>query len=209
MHMMEIDMHSPSFRTLRQNKRARSPDISQNLHDRPSKRLSIAVNADTFPPLSFPLAYSTAARPVTPTHSYNGAEEHWVMRTRSLSLQQIELEQPEQHPSADTDESMNLDPDEPALQAPQPIRQQQFPVLQHPELQPPILVSHAPPLQHPCASAPPHASAFMLAAPMQATPTPPLPAGDGQAARRLRFTMGPRPDCEKCRLGVPGHYAHF
>ncbi|KAH9052563.1 hypothetical protein EDB87DRAFT_427713 [Lactarius vividus] len=27
--------------------------------------------------------------------------------------------------------------------------------------------------------------------------------------RRSRFTMGPRPDCEKCRLGVPGHYAHF
>ena len=27
--------------------------------------------------------------------------------------------------------------------------------------------------------------------------------------RRSRFTMGPRPDCDKCRLGVPGHYAHF
>ncbi|KAI9446725.1 hypothetical protein H4582DRAFT_1907887 [Lactarius indigo] len=27
--------------------------------------------------------------------------------------------------------------------------------------------------------------------------------------RRSRFTMGPRPGCEKCRLGVPGHYAHF
>jgi hypothetical protein len=27
--------------------------------------------------------------------------------------------------------------------------------------------------------------------------------------RRSRFSMGPRPDCDKCRLGVPGHYAHF
>jgi len=27
--------------------------------------------------------------------------------------------------------------------------------------------------------------------------------------RRSRFTIGPRPDCNKCRLGVPGHYAHF
>jgi len=27
--------------------------------------------------------------------------------------------------------------------------------------------------------------------------------------RRSRFTMGPRPDCDKCLLGVPGHYAHF
>ncbi len=30
-----------------------------------------------------------------------------------------------------------------------------------------------------------------------------------QQVRRSRFTMGPRPDCEKCRLEVPGHYAHF
>ncbi|KAF8479151.1 hypothetical protein DFH94DRAFT_42732 [Russula ochroleuca] len=29
------------------------------------------------------------------------------------------------------------------------------------------------------------------------------------STRRSRFTMGPRPDCDKCRLGVPGHYAHF
>ena len=29
------------------------------------------------------------------------------------------------------------------------------------------------------------------------------------STRRTRFTMGPRPDCDKCRLGVPGHYAHF
>ncbi|PSS22647.1 hypothetical protein PHLCEN_2v3013 [Hermanssonia centrifuga] len=27
--------------------------------------------------------------------------------------------------------------------------------------------------------------------------------------RRQRFTMGPRSDCEKCRLGVPGHWMHF
>lgn len=39
----------------------------------------------------------------------------------------------------------------------------------------------------------------------------PQPTQQQQQAplRRSRFTMGPRPDCEKCRLGVPGHYAHF
>ncbi|KAF8271809.1 hypothetical protein EI94DRAFT_489129 [Lactarius quietus] len=38
----------------------------------------------------------------------------------------------------------------------------------------------------------------------------PQPSQQQQAPpRRSRFTMGPRPDCEKCRLGVPGHYAHF
>lgn len=28
-------------------------------------------------------------------------------------------------------------------------------------------------------------------------------------AGRLAFTMGPRNDCEKCRMGVKGHYAHL
>ncbi|KAH9028249.1 hypothetical protein EDB85DRAFT_2257088 [Lactarius pseudohatsudake] len=38
----------------------------------------------------------------------------------------------------------------------------------------------------------------------------PQPSQQQQAPpRRSRFTLGPRPDCEKCRLGVPGHYAHF
>jgi hypothetical protein len=27
--------------------------------------------------------------------------------------------------------------------------------------------------------------------------------------RKQRFTMGPRSDCEKCRLGVKGHWMHF
>lgn len=27
--------------------------------------------------------------------------------------------------------------------------------------------------------------------------------------RKQRFTMGPRSDCEKCRLGVKGHWAHY
>lgn len=27
--------------------------------------------------------------------------------------------------------------------------------------------------------------------------------------KKQRFTMGPRSDCEKCRLGVPGHYSHL
>jgi hypothetical protein len=27
--------------------------------------------------------------------------------------------------------------------------------------------------------------------------------------RKQRFTMGPRTDCEKCRLGVKGHWVHY
>lgn len=37
----------------------------------------------------------------------------------------------------------------------------------------------------------------------------PQPSRQQAPPRRSRFTMGPRPDCEKCRLGIPGHYAHF
>ncbi len=29
------------------------------------------------------------------------------------------------------------------------------------------------------------------------------------STRRQRFTMGPRADCEKCRMGVKGHWIHF
>ncbi|KAH9923962.1 uncharacterized protein BXZ73DRAFT_103694 [Epithele typhae] len=42
----------------------------------------------------------------------------------------------------------------------------------------------------------------MLDAPLE-EPRSPL------ATRRQRFTMGPRADCEQCRMRVPGHYAHF
>lgn len=41
--------------------------------------------------------------------------------------------------------------------------------------------------------------------------TPPVQA-DGTHGRpkpKPRFSMGPRTDCEKCRLGVKGHWAHF
>jgi hypothetical protein len=36
----------------------------------------------------------------------------------------------------------------------------------------------------------------------------PLPMHAPQPQQRARFMMGPRADCEKCRLGVRGHYAH-
>ncbi len=37
-------------------------------------------------------------------------------------------------------------------------------------------------------------------------------AGFGAFAKHLpktRYTMGPRPDCEKCRAGVAGHFGHW
>ena len=34
------------------------------------------------------------------------------------------------------------------------------------------------------------------------------PSSQGSTLKK-RFTMGPRTDCDKCRLGVKGHYMHF
>ncbi|KAL1668453.1 hypothetical protein GGF50DRAFT_46542, partial [Schizophyllum commune] len=58
--------------------------------------------------------------------------------------------------------------------------------------------------------------------PSQPTPAPPERASSVDIAMspspsrppatpsfQRRFTMGPRLDCEKCRLGVKGHYAHY
>lgn len=49
------------------------------------------------------------------------------------------------------------------------------------------------------------------------TPPPPdllatagqIPLPISPSARRIRVTMGPRADCEKCRLRVPGHWMHM
>lgn len=43
------------------------------------------------------------------------------------------------------------------------------------------------------------------------TPTSPMSISPSSASsnRKQRFTMGPRSDCEKCRLGVKGHWMHF
>jgi hypothetical protein len=37
----------------------------------------------------------------------------------------------------------------------------------------------------------------------------PITVNSQMVARKPRFTMGPRADCEKCRLGVKGHWAHY
>lgn len=35
------------------------------------------------------------------------------------------------------------------------------------------------------------------------------PTNSPITSRKQRFTMGPRSDCEKCRMGVKGHWMHF
>ncbi|TFY52101.1 hypothetical protein EVG20_g10705 [Dentipellis fragilis] len=61
---MEVDMHSPSFRTLRTDntlKRSRSPDTPTPA-DRPSKRISLYVHGDTCMPRVLAYAVRQPAR---------------------------------------------------------------------------------------------------------------------------------------------------
>ncbi|KAJ3542817.1 hypothetical protein NM688_g5934 [Phlebia brevispora] len=44
---------------------------------------------------------------------------------------------------------------------------------------------------------------------MNVPPEQALSASISIPTRKQRFTMGPRADCEKCRLGVPGHWMHI
>ncbi|KAF8522123.1 hypothetical protein BU17DRAFT_87223 [Hysterangium stoloniferum] len=48
--------------------------------------------------------------------------------------------------------------------------------------------------------------------PMSLTPSHPgawSPSTTNQLPRKPRITMGPRADCEKCRLGIKGHWMHL
>jgi len=81
-----------------------------------------------------------------------------------------------------------------------------------------FLQAPSPPMRPtpPLCTAPLPSHSPFSAAHMSDRSTPPFTQGPQQAqerqlgpTRRSRFTMGPRPDCNKCRLGVPGHYAHF
>ncbi|KAM5542566.1 hypothetical protein V8D89_003527 [Ganoderma adspersum] len=60
--------------------------------------------------------------------------------------------------------------------------------------------------------APPPSHDLLCAAPAMFVPPPAEPSNTTQAAgppRKQRFTMGPRADCEQCRMRVKGHYMHF
>jgi hypothetical protein len=43
----------------------------------------------------------------------------------------------------------------------------------------------------------------------QSQPSADMDMGHGRPKPKHKFSLGPRPDCEKCRLRVPGHWAHF
>lgn len=54
-------------------------------------------------------------------------------------------------------------------------------------------------------------SSSTIGGPMSITisPAPSYANVSPSSSRKQRFTMGPRADCEKCRLGVKGHWMHL
>ncbi|KDQ59510.1 hypothetical protein JAAARDRAFT_205547 [Jaapia argillacea MUCL 33604] len=246
MVMMDIDMHSPSRRSF-SGKRPRSPDPS-NLCDRPSKRLSLALN-DRLTSSLLPTIHVSAP-------GSRHSSEDWVSQTRGLRLNSplipggFILPQVVQEASGDdesnsatiSDESMTMDSEEnisvcirnlldvgpiqpgvqspesqssliridtpPSLHSPQPIREPSPSFLPYSVLQ-----QFASASQPPSFSAQPDSSPEPLRSPWNAS-SPPRGSTDQissptPTSRKQHFTMGPRADCEKCRLGVKGHWMHF
>ncbi|KAI0928064.1 hypothetical protein AcW2_004197 [Taiwanofungus camphoratus] len=236
---MEIDMHAlpDSFRatrsasgsTLTKTKRARSP-TSAGPCERPTKRFSFGGDTSISVPLPrnphIPLAEDWVAQtsglriaspllaqaPVLGTVEEAGDVEH-QFEERSRAAEDVV-----DSPMTDGDVSMTSSPpgtqrsSPPALPLPPSISQPQ-PHFLHP---PGMLHFGQEPPQIP-----------LPTIEMQAIPPSPVQeisasgsyaqlhalghrgAVGGHGGRKQKFTMGPRADCEKCRMGVKGHWMHF
>lgn len=68
----------------------------------------------------------------------------------------------------------------------------------------PTFVPLTPCDSHPTTPPPPQVTEEPQDINMHSPRIPPTPV----SIRRQRFTMGPRADCEKCRMGVKGHWIH-
>jgi len=219
----DIEMHSPTRRS-KLMKRARTPDSDGPYDHRPYKRVSMGL-ADSLP------ALFAQAGPGIDSSSRHPTEE-WVVQARALRIDSpsapcTPLESTE---NADTssrfnmgeDENMTLDTDE----SPPSQQLKKIPLQSH---DPPLLGLPPPsdPVPHP-----PQQYQQPLPSPSIASQmdpfsaaidqelffesqsvyghTRPMPGPDAPThSKRQRFTMGPRADCEKCRLGIKGHSVHF
>ncbi|KIK59829.1 hypothetical protein GYMLUDRAFT_245036 [Collybiopsis luxurians FD-317 M1] len=211
------------------SKRARSPDETYS-SSRPSKRISLATEADY---ALFCLRGSSSA-----SSSRQNSEE-WVQQAGNLTINSPLLIGNGTRPFEDhvmVTESMQNQSNTAASPAPYgrphlaPL-QTSFPRMQlapKPAAQvfPPHMVStdspllrnSAPsihvlpptPVSHPTGcSATTRPATPMNESPMSVS-TSPLSANVLSPSRRNRgFAMGPRADCEKCRMGVKGHSVHL
>ncbi|KAJ7582855.1 hypothetical protein C8J56DRAFT_831822 [Mycena floridula] len=200
MHM-EIDVLSPRsyirMRNISNSKRARSPDDGPM--ERPTKRLVLAFGSAT-----------QSRRNSSSASSSRHTSEDWVQQAGGLTIDSPLSTTPKPF-FPDEDVPMDLDASDEPERPPLPLLQTSFNAQQlvHSQLQqllpdinvlpptPEIEITAATRPSTPCDSP----------GPMNISPTGSFLASPSRG--RQRFTMGPRPDCEKCRLGLKGHYMHF
>ncbi|KII88990.1 hypothetical protein PLICRDRAFT_40615 [Plicaturopsis crispa FD-325 SS-3] len=223
---MEIDMHSPSFRTMRSyssKKRARSPNDSPSPSDRHTKRLAVATGSGILPQQPSHLSGFQSNASLSSSSAPRRPSDDWVQQTGGLTIDSPLFR--------DADESMSVDdqpaetssgaPDQrPIIQISTPESTQYHPSYGHPpppftptdQAQPQSDVPQPPSINiHPATPSAPFQAAFPNTQ-LETTSSDPfqtaLPASP-TATRKQRFTMGPRSDCEKCKLGAKGHWMHF
>jgi len=223
-------MHSPSFRTPRpspspsKSKRARSPASPTTVESRPTKRLSLGGCDRTT------ISRRMACSPIRARQT----SEDWVVQTRSLRIGR-DSNSPAADPKSfapiledvprefgqgfngpvDTDEDMVMEFEETSYDSYAPVTcPPNSPVKI--SISPTHLHQHEQDQQHSFTShpqddfglsypqSPPHRqSSDQMHDSQTWPPVPPTPN------KKQKFTMGPRNDCEKCRLGVKGHWMHI
>ncbi|KAJ7632482.1 hypothetical protein FB45DRAFT_912556 [Roridomyces roridus] len=211
--MLEIEMHSPSFRTTRSvsAKRARSPDSPS---ERPTKRPSLAI-ASSEPASAFPHLSSRG--------SSRHSSEDLVQQAGDLSIESPLFAFGAIVPEIATmDEEGMLVDDE---QVPEISRRPYLaPLRTHSDafMQDSAQINYAattslfPPSINIQPATPELLSRTRPSTPvrdhdgMSISPTTSFSIlGSPTSRKQQRFMMGPKANCEKCRLGVKGHWAHF
>lgn len=235
---MDVDIHSPgphspSFRSMRQysGKRARSPEPGSPI-DRPSKRLSLATGLSGRAGPGYRAASSSRetsedwgwvrqtgdlaiASPACGAFAGRGIDEE-----RLESVADIDM-------AIDHDATMDENFDGPSLQGLATHSKLTLPPASHRPNQASSTLDQHSALSSASRLSYVHSinmasaySADALPEPVSTPPPPPSPAPMSispessfvqlpQSQRKPRFTMGPRSDCEKCRLGVKGHWMHL
>ncbi|THU92171.1 hypothetical protein K435DRAFT_780340 [Dendrothele bispora CBS 962.96] len=212
------------------SKRARSPEESNDYPERPSKRRSLATGENTS--LAFPRYGLQRIYPKNVRH----LSEDWVQQANDLKIDSPLNSSPEaldnENAMVSEDSDMTITcnnaqsepyskPHLPPLQTtfesflssrsrPNHSDVSSFPLPSQPQQSFLPTINVLPPT--PDITAPPKFASLPSVAssndsPMSVNSSP--ISSLSSPSRRHRFTMGPRADCQKCRMGVKGHSVHL
>ncbi|CCM06032.1 uncharacterized protein FIBRA_08277 [Fibroporia radiculosa] len=226
-----MSVHAPS----RPSKRARSPP-SPSMFDRPSKRPSLGgvLGIDTAIYVPIPRNPSVPEDWVARTHGLRIASPLFKQEPQAPVLETMEEEtqralvrlKPMDQPVSDV---AMADVDVPMASCSPPRPRHGIDVLSE-ACNSGDPTSHTPSSQHLNLIRPPEVSMLDSSRQLRrnlqipviqvqgATPSPvselaSLRSHENEVpvsgSRRQKFTMGPRADCEKCQMGVKGHWMHF